>query len=333
MIFIATTDLHLASAPPKSRIDADFPEELFELLEQLLDVAAITKAKAILFPGDITHVRARFGWDVFARFLAWCYRAQKAGTDVIGIPGNHDLYLNRYDTLPNTPLGLAFSTNAMTNVSVTQGEHTITYHAEGEQTVAVEGVPFPDAFDLDKWRSLNPGIPGTQRIVLGHCFANLMPAEFYGDPVHGYAELLEASGADYIVLGHDHTDRGVHKFEGDRWVLDVGALSRGSISADNVARELKFSVIDTVKRDVQQYRFHFRPASAIFDLDAKAKLVEETTQVHAFIEQLQRELHAQQGSSTVEDKLGAMSLPSEVRDRVLRYIAEAEQVQDDQLAG
>jgi hypothetical protein len=59
VIFLAGTDLHLASKPPAGRIDADFPEETFELLTQLGDVARQVQARAILWPGDLFHDTGR----------------------------------------------------------------------------------------------------------------------------------------------------------------------------------------------------------------------------------------------------------------------------------
>lgn len=339
MKFITGTDLHLTSGRPSSRIDTDFPEELFELLEQLLQAAIAVSARAILLPGDITHVRRRIEYEVLARFIGWCFRCKKSGIDVLGIPGNHDLLLNRYETLESTPLGLFFQVGAVRNLSTTRAdaEASIVYYSREPHlnaSASVEGVPFPDAFSLDKWRSLSPGIPGCQRIVMGHCFANRDAGVFFGDPVHSYEQLLDASGADYIVLGHDHTDRGVAQFggpNGPRYVIDIGALSRGSMDKSGITRVLKFCVIDTDARSVQAYRLNYRPAEAIFDLAKREREEQEAEQVQTFIAQLQADLATT--GTPVASKLDGLSLPSDVRDRVEAYIEQAEQAQKEQLAG
>jgi hypothetical protein len=333
VIFLAGTDLHLASKPPAGRIDADFPEETFELLTQLGDVARQVQARAILWPGDLFHDtgRSRLDWLTLARMASWLLtlKGDRIATD--GIPGNHDLKFNRYDTLPNTPLGLLFSMGAMRNVSVTQGETSVVYYRDGEQPVEVQGVPFPDAFALEAWRV--PWTAGTQRILLGHCFAAPARGDYFGEPVHSYAELLDVSQADYIVLGHDHTHRGIFRFDESgqaRYVLDVGAMARLALSDSDTSRVPMFSVIDTGARSVTPYSFHYRPAPAIFDLDQKAVVEAEAAQLASFADRLKDDLLAQPSASTVEDKLAALSLSGEVRARVLDYIAQAEQAQQEQ---
>lgn len=340
MKFIAASDLHMADKAPASRIDADFPEELFELLEQLLQAAIAVKAKAIAFPGDITHVRSRMGWATTTRLVSWCFRCKAAGIDVLAIPGNHDLLLNRYDTLPDTSLGLMFQIGAMINVSVTQGCDPKVYIENGER-VTVAGVPFPDAFSEAAWRLGLPQHPEVKSslIVLGHCFANTTAGSYFGDPVHSYSDLLHASGADYLVLGHDHTDRGVTRYGGmytrygGMYVIDLGALSRGTASADDVARDMKFAIIDTTARTVTQVRLNARPATALFDLDARGKIVKEREQVAAFVTQLQQDLQRQQAGTTIEQKMDGLNLPAQVRERVVAYIEAAEQAQTDALSG
>lgn len=339
MKFIAATDLHLADKPPVSRIDADFPEELFELLAQLGQAARAVQAKAILFPGDLTHMRSRLGSATLARFIEWCFDLKDDGIDILGIPGNHDLLLNRYETLPQTWLGLLFQIGAVKNVSVTQDEEPAIYWKDGEY-VSVGGVPFPDAFDLGEWdiKDRMPVRPdlASARIVLGHCFAAPSPGRFYGDPVHSYSELLAWSGADYVVLGHDHADKGVHRFDdlkGARWVLDQPAMMRGAASTGDIQRDLKFAIIDTAARDVQQVRYNYRPASAIFDLERRDALQAEREQVESFITRLEQDLQAQAAGTTLEAKLDGLNLPSQVRDRVMAYIEQAEQAQQDALAG
>lgn len=334
MKFLAATDLHMASKAPENRIDADFPEELFELLEQLRQAAQAIQAQAILFPGDLFHDTAhtRVSMEVLARFAAWCFAVKRGGTEVLGIAGNHDLKFNRYDSLPNTPLGLLFQIRAMHNVA----DDPI-YFPVGEETVEVRGVPYPAAFDLENWRvpvALGPRADqgSWQSIVLGHCFANRTAGNYFGDPVHAYGELLLASDADYIVLGHDHTDRGVHRFRTEYgkvcYVLDQGAMMRGSLSDNDINRDLKFALIDTTKREVKEYRYLYRPAEAILNLEKVERRREERQHIETFVSRLHADLAAQTATTTVEEKLGAMTLPAEVRERVLDYIAQAEHAQE-----
>ena len=108
MKILVFNDLHLASAAPESRIDEDFPEELFELLDQIARLALHLQVRAIAIAGDIFHVRSRCGNEMLARLGAWCLRLRSAGIRVVAIPGNHDLKHDRYETLGQQVLGLFF---------------------------------------------------------------------------------------------------------------------------------------------------------------------------------------------------------------------------------
>jgi DNA repair exonuclease SbcCD nuclease subunit len=337
--FIAASDLHMADKAPASRIDADFPEELFELLEQLLAAAIAVKAKAIAFPGDLTHVRSRLGWATLTRMIGWCFRCKAAGIDVVAIPGNHDLLLNRYDTLKDTSLGLMFQVGAMINVSAMREGGQAVLYTDGDGVVEVTGVPFPDAFKIEEWQRINTTRMERcpfSRIVLGHCFAAVTAGSYFGDPVHSYSDLILACDADFLVLGHDHTDRGVHRYttnHGMAYAIDLGAMSRSVASADDIARDMKFAIIDTTARTVTQYRFNARPASALFDLEKRDQVQREREQVEAFVTRLQQDLRRQAEGTSVETKLDGLALPSKVRERVVAYIEAAEQAQTDALSG
>jgi DNA repair exonuclease SbcCD nuclease subunit len=325
MKFLAASDLHLASKAPASRTDTDYPEELFELLDQLRQVAYKIEAKAILLPGDLFHVRARCTWEMVARFGRWCLELKRHGVEVLSIPGNHDLLFNRYETLPTTPLGLLYEMGALTNCSTTRGCGPTVFY-EDKETAVVLGVPFPDAFDLAQWGTLRAAtLAGHYTIVMGHCFANQSHGEYFGEPVFAYQELLDASGADVLVLGHDHTDRGVGQVYG-KWVVDLGAMARGSIADEDVNRVLKFAVIDTTANTVKQYRYDFKPAAEIFDLEKKAQREEEHEAIKDFVTKLQADLL--DGAGSFEEAVSAMGLIDAVRARVLSYIESVELAQE-----
>lgn len=331
MKIIATNDLHLASRAPISRIDPDYPEEMFELLAQIEQLVSALQVQAVLLAGDLFHVRHRIGWDVLIRFAAWCRRLRALGCDVLAIPGNHDMRYDRYESIEHEAIGFLFEAGILINVSTTRGCPMWMKNDGYPRDVVVMGVPYPDAFDFDQWCINWPEFEGT-RIVMGHCFANKQPGRYFGDVVHGYGELLDASGADVIVLGHDHSDRGVLHLGLGRWVVDLGALSRGAMSETDIHREIKIALIDTDPSPlrVQQVRLKYRAAGDIFDLELREKVQQERAVISEFVEQLRHDLTLWQTASIPEDKietyLNDLSLSEEVRTRLLDYITKAESV-------
>lgn len=333
-------DLHLTDTNPVSRTDC-YIDELFGLLDQIAKLAVAQRARAVLIAGDIFHHKAKVSIATLIRLVDWCSRLQEADIVVVTIPGNHDLLHNRYESLPNQPLGLLYAIGAMLNVSRGRGSNAAVF---GEDvSVAVAGVPFPDAFDLASWRKLHVALPpvltqspvglvGMRRVVLAHCFAAPVAGDFFGEPVLAYGDIYEACPADVYVFGHDHRDGGVAKLDrGDpdnpAYFINLGAISRGSISADDITRTICCGLVriaDTVT--VTKVKLNATPAADIFDLALKAAREAEQTQIDQFVAHLSDTLATLGSSRSVEDHLQTLPLSDDVRARMMQYIAEAEVV-------
>lgn len=323
MRLLTLNDLHLASRPPAARVD-DYEAELFELLEQVAALAKRVEAKGVLIAGDIFHAKSRVSIGLLVRLVRWCRDLQRAGVHVLVIPGNHDLLYNRYDSLPDQPLGLLIAVGAMANVSTRPGLDQSVRLTESDVVVRVVGVPFPDAMDLDRWRALPASDPGETAVILGHCFADVGGGEYFGEPVHAYAALADACPWGRVfVFGHDHADRGVVRIE-DRWFVNLGALSRGAISDEDVSREIKCGLVDVGPSGVAvtQVRLRYRPAAELFDLNLRAKRTAERAHLETFVTQLAQDLQA--SGTSLLDRVTALSLPEAVRARVWAYIESVE---------
>jgi DNA repair exonuclease SbcCD nuclease subunit len=319
--FIACNDIHLASRPPASRTD-NYHEELFDLLDQMALLAKKVEAKALLIAGDVFHHKAKIGIPVLIRLVEWSRDLRQAGIRVLTIPGNHDLLHNRYETLDEQALGLIYSVGAMENVSCREGRDGTVTFTDSEGDVNILGIPFPDAFDWQCWMKL-PRPAGTN-ILMAHCFASPTGGEYFGEPVLRYDDLAQLP-YHIFVFGHDHSDGGVHKIA-PKLFVNLGAISRGSLTGEVVERDVKCALIDTSAQEVRQVRLKFRPASEIFDLKLKAKKDAERAHIEQFVEQLTADLLSHTtATTTLTDRLSAMDLPQEVRSRVAQYIEAAEQ--------
>lgn len=328
MKFVACNDIHLASRPPASRTD-NYAEELFDLLDQMALLAKKVEAKALLIAGDIFHHKAKIGIPVLIRLVEWSRDLRHAGIRVLTIPGNHDLLHNRYETLDEQALGLIYSVGAMENVSCREGhDGSVRFKDPAdpncvEGDVVVMGIPFPDAFDWQCWMKL-PRHQGGVSILMAHCFASPKGGEYFGEPVLRYDDLAILP-YEIFIFGHDHTDGGVHKV-GNKFFINLGAISRGSLTGEVIERDVKCALIDTFEQTVRQVRLKYRPAGEIFDLVLKEKRDKERAHIEQFVEQLTADLLTHTTvNATLTDRLSAMDLPQEVRARVSQYIEAAEQ--------
>jgi predicted phosphodiesterase len=324
MKFITINDLHLAGRAPVSRID-DYNDELFELLDQVALLAKKIEAKAVLIAGDIFHQKSRIPIAVLVRLLRWCDDLHLENIQVCAVAGNHDLIHDRIESLPTQPLGLVFATRAMENVA----EYPVWLSDDGVP-VGIYGLPYPAATEWSAWEGLGRAvIPNgdTVRIVLAHCFASPTGGSYFGEPVIPYVRLATEMPFQFFVFGHDHSDGGAVRI-GDKWFINLGAISRGSLAQDDIDREIKCAIIDTAAGSVQQVRLQYRPASEIFDLDLKARRDRENVEIQAFVAQLKADLTTTATQAlSLDERLKALALSDAVLRRSLGYLAAAEQAE------
>jgi hypothetical protein len=311
--FIAINDLHVSHRNPVSRID-DYNQAVFSKLHQIFLLAVKTKAVAILVAGDLFNEKTGTQPYVITQLAMWCKQVRDAGIRIIATPGNHDLRHDRYDSLVTQPLGLLFAIGFLEDCSFS----SITIDG-----VDIIGIPYPAAKDRANWNSL-PTPSSAHSIVLAHCFATPTGGLYFGEPMLSY---LDLALLPYSVFhfGHDHRDNGVFRV-GEKLFVNIGALSRGSISGENVARDVKCAIIDIAPGappKVTQIKVNARPASEVFDLALKAQKEREQSAIEQFVGQLDSDL-ADLGKVSFQDRLGKMDIPNEVRQRVMGYISAAE---------
>ncbi len=314
---IAITDVHLTQKNPASRTDS-WEQAIFHVLDQVADLAETHAADGVLIAGDLFH-SPRVSLQVIHRFALWCQRVRIVYT----IPGNHDLVNDALSLLPRTPYGVLSACDVIDDVCQPRRAGSTVF----------AGVPYPPALRMDAWEmvgaALDQHFPDARyRVVLGHCYATDGPAtDYFGDPVHAYADLVAATKATVIVLGHDHRDQGVVNV-GGCYVVQLGAIERGAISLDEVQRQPKAAVIRLAEAEDEQtsvevIALDVPPAAEVFDLEAHEARKDERTQVEAFVEGLKATLAEQTGMGLPE-RVQALDVPAHVRERVVRYLTEAE---------
>ena len=312
MKIILTNDIHMASKGPVTRTD-DWPETVVGKLDQIAMLARKVHASAIGIAGDVFHLRSRTSYGILYRMIEWGLGLKRDGIDVLAIPGNHDEVFNRLDSIPTQALGLMFLSGAMRDVSYASAQY-------GE--VAVVGVPYPDAQVLDNFRRVEN--PSGRGILMAHGFAGVQGGDFFGEPVLRYEDLVSFP-FDVFHFGHDHRDAGVVTIAGKQMV-NIGSLTRGSLSADATAREVKVAVVSYQAEGppaVQQVRLAVKPAAEVFDLALKAQKDREQGEIEKFVGHLTTDLSGM-GRVDFTERLGRLDLPEDVRRRVVTYLDAAE---------
>lgn len=310
--FVLLNDVHLYRGPA-TRLD-NYEDTVFGKLAQVATLAEKVEAKAVLIAGDIFHEKKRVGFGTIHRLMEWGYALQARGIRVLAIPGNHDESHDRIESIRSQALGVVFTSNAITDVS---------YRPVLFDDIAVVGVPYPDAKEIAAFDRL-PARTWRRGILMAHCFATVEGGEYFGEPIHRYADF---AGLPFDVLhfGHDHSDHGVVRIE-NQWFVNLGALTRGSLSEDEITREVKVGMVEftETRTVVQQVRLATAPASEVFDLALHQQKVRERREIEEFVADLSTRLDAA-GPVDLQQRLTSMGLADEVRTRVLQYLSSADE--------
>lgn len=240
--FVYTTDWHLTDQPPGRRTKG-YREEIMAKVEFVRDLTVKLRAVG-LFGGDMfhsKHPRAQGNtFSLLARLettLRGFYLGYLPGTH-----GNHDLYMDRIDSIPHQPIGSLIASGALRDLSTGS---MIFENRDGSSRVQVDSYPYTsdDLYALDRVLNAPPREEGvTHRIVLMHQYGN--PGNnphMHDTPTIGFNRMAECD-YDFALWGHDHS-RTETVTVGKCTHVRLGSLSRASLADDEVDREVAAAVL------------------------------------------------------------------------------------------
>jgi DNA repair exonuclease SbcCD nuclease subunit len=202
------------------------------------------------------------------------------------IAGNHDMNKNDPDSIPKQPLGVLFNSNVMTRLSEK-------YFEDGSLRVRVVGVEYDTGMDdglLQDAVKKNGDADVTIAVV--HALASFAPEEkiqsMFNETVFDYRDLVFDGCPDVYIFGHYHKDQGIMEHLGVKFV-NLGAISRGSLTLENLERKPKISLIKINSQgiDVQEHIVPHVEGLHVFDVEKKKKVDAERRSLVEFISQLQ----------------------------------------------
>lgn len=317
LTFVFRTDVHASEHSPESW-KGDYPAEIWASLEQIGALARQHSACAVLDGGDFFHIKAptQNSHRLVAKVAAL---HQGYPCKVYCVEGNHDIKHNNLETLADQPLGVLYNSRVFEHL------RDETFSA-GELAVRVVGVPYSPFRTLDELKSIRKH--GTEFLIaIVHALAGENPPasveEFFGEPVFRYADLVVEGGPDAFCFGHWHQDQGIVKVR-DRWFVNQGAVSRGSLSRENLARHPKVAVIEVSAAGIQitPHLLNVAPAAEVFDLERKTKQDRESADIEEYVSRIRADLMASQ-SVTIEDTIGGLDFAREIHDLALSYLQAA----------
>ncbi len=138
---------------------------------------------------------------------------------------------------------------------------------------------------------------------------------------------------DIFVIGHYHIDQGIHSDENGKYFINIGSMTRGTLSEEDIAHSPQIGFIKISVEENKEPVYALRtinlkvsPASEIFDLEKKEQENKEQEEIALFVEKIAAEAlekTEEDNSETVSNILSSMDMAKAVRERVLYFIQEA----------
>ena len=322
--FLTSSDCHLAEKPPGFRRPG-YKDHILEKLIWQGEQAKKIKAHAVLRIGDFFNdkVSSRTTHDTVA-LSAKIHRDYPCET--LSVVGNHDMSFNDVGTVDKQPLGVLYKAGIFGLVDK--------IYESGDFKVRVVGVDYMPDLDVEGLHDIVRKKDENITIAAVHLLAAMAPKEkiqsFFKEKIFDYRDLVFEGCPDVYVFGHYHKDQGIVEHMGVKFV-NLGAVSRGALTFENLERKPKVSYIKVTPNgvNVEEIMVPHKDASEVFDLELKKRLVKERITINEFIQKYQEHKNLSSESSMQERLASLEKFPEDLRRVIMELMeigaAEAEQ--------
>jgi predicted phosphodiesterase len=314
-------DIHLSDRPPSSCTDS-YLDDLFDLLYQTSALAGDRGADGIILAGDIFHHKTpnRTSHATVMRLIDWA-RHTTNHCPVYAVLGNHDLSHDRVGSVDETqPLGVALKSGA---IRLLDG-----WLRDGGP---VYGVPWQMTFDdysvsaaLSDYRDDAWTRPqNIHLLVVTHAPlyppGQELPYENY--PATKWANAMANRGT--VHYGHVHSPHGVYTVDGVTF-SNCGALSRGSLTENNLTREIQVALWDSDTGQIEHITLTHRPAAEVFRLPEVTAQRAARLDLSSFLDNVGETTISITSTADVIDHIRSLGLEPTLEDLLRALLTEAD---------
>lgn len=322
--FITFSDVHISSTNPASRVGNYFKD----ILDKLYQIGLAGKKLNVDFyilGGDLYHFKSparnthelnRSLIEVFQTYEAPIYCTE----------GNHDLRQDSYETFGEQPLSVLYATNTLNQIR----NNVIQI---GDITVRLRSFPFNENPDLSSIEKNDPNTNDVSVNVL-HLYSGPKESDLFGQKIYSYPEIAQLNDNIY-VLGHYHIDQGISVMEssllGNQYFINLGAISRGSLTEDEITRSPKIGFVTIEKEQgkinikAQAIKLKVKDSKDVFDVKARQEHKEKIKLAEDFVNHLQDDMkEISDKANSIDVEIENSKLDKEIVDRVKHYLAEAD---------
>ena len=309
--FIWRTDIHVSDHAPRRRSD-DWNKALLEKIRWIGSYAKEVGADAVIDGGDFFDVKspAKNSHKLIQQVI-------EAHADypcpVYANVGNHDCVYGDYSFLPQQPLGVLFSAGVFKRL---YDEHELRLTSVDGTSVRVCGVPYHGVrYDMGRF-NIKKG-DEDYLITAAHVLASKTGGNmFEGEDIVKYNDLTQYD-TDLWLFGHWHKDQGIADIGDSKKAVNLGSLSRGSLSQDNLDRKPKVALITVSEKglEVEEVIVPHKPASEAFNVEQKVREEAEEGRIASFVESLKVLSNQSATKLPIKDKIKSLDIGEEVKEK------------------
>lgn len=298
---LAFTDLHYTTKNPLKRTD-NYSESLLLKLNEIGELIIKYDVDIVLFSGDMFHQK---GGDVSHAEVNDIIKViSKWKAKLYFIAGNHDLTGYNLNTINNNGIGtLIIGKFAI----LLNKENPIQFEFSNGKKLNLFGASYSKNYDKNKENYyIDEKYKNDFNINLVH--GVLLPkGSFFGD--FTLIEEIENKAANITICGHYHP--GFEKtIVNNKYFLNPGSLSRGSLNDDSLKRIPKILLIGVDKSyNIKIKEVELKTAkkiNEIFDVDLANKQNDYDTEIKNFMEYVKSETQFMGSEDDIQQSLTAM---------------------------
>ena len=309
------TDVHLADKNPQSRTDSWFRTTLGKL-HQVGQAARSFEADAVIDGGDFFHVKSPFrNSHHMLRVVADLHAFYPC--PVYAVIGNHDCVYGDMRYLEKQPLGVLYSTGVFKRL---YDKHELIIEKDGIK-VRVVGIPYHGPnYEMNRLKGIKKG-DEDYLIVAAHLLASPKGGSMFDrEDIVSYNALRELD-PDVFMFGHWHQDQGIVQIAPGKQVVNIGSLTRGSISQDELSRRPAIATLTITKGEIriEKIPLQVQPPEKVFDLVGHERKQMSDGMIEEFVGSLHETL-SEADKMPLMDLVRSIDVDPTVRERAISYL-------------
>lgn len=315
------TDVHLSDHTPISRTD-NWTDTILGKIRFVGEYAERIGANAVIDGGDFFDIKSpsRNSHELVRRAIEVHRKHYKC--PVYANVGNHDCVYGDYGFLHQQPLGVLYESAVFQRL---YDAHEATFVGADGFKVRIVGIPYHGVkYDLTRFSRIQRGDEDLL-IAVAHVLASPTETQmFEGEDVIRY-DWLDAYAPQVVIFGHWHKDQGIQTTPNGKTVINVGSLSRGSLSEDSMERIPRIVVIRASREGVsfEPVNLPVAPASDVFTIEARDKKTLADEVIVQFVDKVAKILLPTTRIPLRDVVASLTDVPDKVREFTISYIEKA----------